>query len=78
MLIDPLTTFCKKSLWMLHKTAGSRRQKLEDIWWIKGYELPSSIEKNLRFRKGLSQCWTLKRIMQSLIVDSGVNHRFIV
>lgn len=45
MLIDPLTTFCKKSLWMLHKTAGSRRQKLEDIWWNKGYELPSSIEK---------------------------------
>lgn len=52
--MDPLTTFCNKSLWMLRKTAGSCRQKLEDIWWIKGYELPTSIEGKLHCKKGLS------------------------
>lgn len=39
---------------MLHKTAGSCGQKLEDIWQIKGYELPNSIEGKLHFKKGLS------------------------
>lgn len=58
MLIDPLTTFCKKSLWMLHKIARSWRQKLEDIWWIKGYELPSAIGGKPHLKKGLSQYWT--------------------
>lgn len=54
MLIDPLTTFCKKNLWMLHKTGESCRQKLEDSWWIKGYELPSSIEGKTTFQKKVS------------------------